>query len=86
MYGKYSDTLNYFDRRSNEEDLPVEVELSAHAKYQTLENIYEEFFDENSLNVAKVNFRGIDFYFSHFLKKKEIRKILMILPLSMEKL
>lgn len=54
MYDKQLEPMNYFDRRSNEEDLPVMVNDATQERYKHLDAIYEKFFDENSLNTAKV--------------------------------
>jgi hypothetical protein len=49
MYGG-----NYFDKRTTEEDSPIFLDSIKQNKYQHLETIYEEFFEQNSLTLAKV--------------------------------
>jgi hypothetical protein len=57
MNGKpVSGTLGYFDRRTNEEDVPVVPSASVQEKYEHLDAIFEEFFEDNSLTIAKVNY------------------------------
>ena len=46
---------NYFDKRVEEEDEPVVVEEDTQAKYEMLEGMYDEFFDEDFLGTAKVH-------------------------------
>jgi hypothetical protein len=48
--------FHYFDKRSNEEDLPVSVGDSTQNKYEELEAIFDEFFEDNSLTLAKVKY------------------------------
>ncbi len=45
---------NYFDKRTAEEDCPVFLDTKTQKKYQHLETIYEEFFEQNGLSLAKV--------------------------------
>jgi len=45
---------NYFDRRVDEEDEPVIVEDENQIKGEVLDNMFEDFFDEDFLCVAKV--------------------------------
>lgn len=65
-------TFHYFDKRTNEEDSPVDVPYPVHERCQHMEEIYEEFFDTNSLTIAKVR-KGF-VYFSQVQRKKEIRR------------
>jgi hypothetical protein len=65
-------TLNYFDRRVPEEDLPITVNEETQKKYEELDILFEEFFDDDSLHLAKVIFRLIC---SNHRKMKEIRKV-----------
>jgi len=44
----------YFDKRVEEEDEPVVVDEETQAKYEMLEGMYEDFFEEDFLGVAKV--------------------------------
>jgi hypothetical protein len=46
----------YFDKRAPEEDNPLQIDSSIHDKYQQLEVIYDEIFDEESHHQAKVKF------------------------------
>jgi hypothetical protein len=45
---------NYFDKRTAEEDSPVVLDTKTQNKYQHLETIFEEFFEQNGLSIAKV--------------------------------
>ena len=45
---------HYFEKRTNEEDMPVYIEEDMQDKFENLEILYEDFFDENSLSTAKV--------------------------------
>lgn len=58
MYNTPKDVMNhmtmYFDKRVPEEDTPITVSDAVQLKYERLEAIYEEFFDDNSLHLAKV--------------------------------
>lgn len=45
----------YFDKRVAEEDCPVNVSEEAQRRYEQLDSLYEEFFDDNSLHLAKVD-------------------------------
>jgi hypothetical protein len=47
-------SLNYFDRRVPEEDLPITVSEDIEKKYEELDNLFEDFFDDDSLHLAKV--------------------------------
>jgi hypothetical protein len=47
-------TSNYFDKKTPEEDVPVIVDTQVQMKYQQLEEIYEKFFTESTLSLAKV--------------------------------
>jgi hypothetical protein len=49
----YSSYL-YFDRRTNEEDMPVRPTQEIQKKYEDIEALFEEFFEDNSLLLAKV--------------------------------
>jgi len=51
----YSSFL-YFDRRTNEEDMPVRPSEEVQRKYEEIEALFDEFFEDNSLSLAKVNF------------------------------
>ena len=50
----YSSFL-YFDRRTNEEDMPVRPSEEVQRKYEEIEALFDEFFEDNSLSLAKVN-------------------------------
>lgn len=45
--------FKYFDNRVNEEDNPVNIPVEVHQKYEELDILFEELFDENSLHFAK---------------------------------
>ena len=45
---------NYFDRRVEEEDEPIQVEDETQNKCRILDVIFEEFFEDDFLYVAKV--------------------------------
>ena len=65
-------SIKYFDKRVPEEDIPVKsLSDEVQQKYLELDSIFEEFFDENSLHLAKVYFNS---YFSNLLKKRERKK------------
>jgi hypothetical protein len=49
----YSSFL-YFDRRTNEEDMPVRPSQEIQRKYEEIEALFDEFFEDNSLSLAKV--------------------------------
>jgi len=49
----YSSFL-YFDRRTNEEDMPVRPSEETQRKYEEIEALFDDFFEENSLTLAKV--------------------------------
>ncbi len=44
----------YFEKRVEEEDEPVTLDEDTQAKYEALDDMYEEFFEEDFLGVAKV--------------------------------
>jgi hypothetical protein len=44
----------YFDRRMPEEDSPLKLEPELQLKYEQLEIVYDEIFDEESHQQAKV--------------------------------
>ena len=46
--------IKYFDKRIPEEDSPITVSDEKQEIYERLDNFFENIFDENSLNVAKV--------------------------------
>jgi hypothetical protein len=46
-------SFRYFDNRVIEEDNPIKLLPEVHQKYEELDLIFEEFFDENSLHDAK---------------------------------
>lgn len=46
----------YFDKRVAEEDTPISVSEEVQDRYQSLDAVYEDFFDDNSLHLAKVIF------------------------------
>lgn len=52
-------TKKFFDKKSPEEDIPVEVEDSVQVKYSKINEIYDEFFEENTITLAKVSFKII---------------------------
>ena len=57
MNGKeYVQSFHYFDKRTNEEDMPVIVSTKVQDSYEQLEVAFEEFFDDSSLSQAKVRF------------------------------
>jgi hypothetical protein len=45
--------FKYFDNRVNEEDNPINLPTEVHQKYEELDILFEELFDENSLHFAK---------------------------------
>jgi hypothetical protein len=47
---------NYFDKRTAEEDSPVILDTSIQKKYQHLETIFEDFFEQSGLSIAKVEY------------------------------
>jgi hypothetical protein len=51
---KESSSMTYFDKRSNEEDMPIMPQNKIIDKYEKLEDIYENLFDTNNLSLAKV--------------------------------
>jgi hypothetical protein len=73
MNGKeYVQSFHYFDKRTNEEDLPVALPTNIQDKYEQIEIMFEEFFDDNSLSLAKVIFFII--LYSKIQKKREIKE------------
>ena len=67
--------LKYFDKKVPEEDTPISFNDDVQDKYQKLDFVYEEFFDDNSLHLAKVNIYLINLNKSNHQKKKEIKKV-----------
>lgn len=63
--------LKYFDKRVAEEDTPIKVTDEAQQKYEQLDILFEEFFDDNSLHLAKVDMYLI---ISNHRKKKETKR------------
>jgi hypothetical protein len=53
MNGKEYQSFHYFDKRTNEEDMPVMLPHNVQDKYEQMEVLFEEFFDDNSLSLAK---------------------------------
>ncbi len=51
-YSPYS--IKYFDKRVPEEDSPINVSDDIQQRYEELDIIFEDFFDDNSLHLAKV--------------------------------
>jgi hypothetical protein len=45
--------FNYFDSRVPEEESPVKLSADIQQKYEELDLLFEDFFDENGLHVAK---------------------------------
>jgi hypothetical protein len=45
--------FRYFDGRVPEEESPVKLPAEIHQKYEELDLIFEDFFDDNGLHVAK---------------------------------
>lgn len=45
----------YFDRRVDEEDEPVVVKEETQIKCEILDDMFEDFFEEDFLGIAKVN-------------------------------
>jgi hypothetical protein len=77
MNGKeYVKSFHYFDKRTSEEDMPVESEEVMQKQYEEMEILFEDFFDDNSLSLAKVENKDINmiYYFSKIQKKKETKK------------
>jgi hypothetical protein len=54
MNSKDGLSLNYFDKRTSEEDMPIHISEKIQDKYEQLELLYDNFFDDNSLSNAKV--------------------------------
>jgi hypothetical protein len=44
----------FFDKKSSEEENPVDIDSDLQQKYTKLNQIYEEFFEESSIAEAKV--------------------------------
>ena len=44
---------NYFLPRNNEEEMPFPIEIQTNVKYYNLEQIFNCFYPENSLSIAK---------------------------------
>lgn len=76
MNGKEYQSFHYFDKRTNEEDMPVMLPNTIQDKYEQLEVIFEEFFDDNSLSLAKVSQY---FFEKNFIKNNFFKKINFIL-------
>jgi hypothetical protein len=56
MNGKeFMQSFHYFDKRTNEEDMPVIVSNKIQDDLEQLEVVFEEFFDDSSLSQAKVS-------------------------------
>ena len=70
--GESNFDMKYFDKRVPDEDSPINVEDEKQESYQRLDAFFERIFDENSLNVAKVN--KILLLLSNHQKRKEIKK------------
>lgn len=47
--------IKYFDKRVTEEDNPINVAVEKQEEYEKLDRFFERIFDENSLNIAKVD-------------------------------
>ena len=43
----------YFLPKSNEEDMPIKIEIKDQIKYYKLEKIFNSFYTEDSLSIAK---------------------------------
>jgi hypothetical protein len=78
-YRDYKDTgnnqymmLKYFDKRVPEEDNPINTSEDVQQMYEDIDALFEGFFDDNSLHLAKVVYIII---FSNPRKKKEIKKV-----------
>ena len=72
-HGNYD--LKYYDKRVPEEDTPIDVPIENQMIYEKIDSFFERIFDENSLNVAKVNIFFQKFnYKSNLQKKKGIKK------------
>jgi hypothetical protein len=46
----------FFDKKSSEEENPVEIDSDLQRKYMKINQIYEEFFEEGCIAEAKVRF------------------------------
>jgi hypothetical protein len=46
---------SYFDKKTPEEDIPVNVDSEIQQKFQQIDELYEKFFLESTLSFAKVN-------------------------------
>ena len=64
----------FFDKKINDEDLPVEVDDIIQVNYSNLNKIYEEFFEENSISLAKVIYHLIQANFQGRKRLKETRR------------
>ena len=53
--------IKYFDKRVPDEDCPINVLDEKQEAYERLDTFFERIFDENSLNVAKVNILNLSF-------------------------
>jgi len=45
----------YFDKRVEEEDEPVTIDGETQVKYEALDDMYEDFFEDDFLGIAKVS-------------------------------
>ena len=43
----------YFNPQTSEEDMPIKIEKETNIKYYNLEKIFNTFYSENSLSIAK---------------------------------
>ena len=43
----------YFNPQTSEEDMPIKIEKETNIKYYNLEQIFNTFYSENSLSIAK---------------------------------
>jgi hypothetical protein len=66
MNGKEYQSFHYFDKRTNEEDMPVMLPHNVQDKYEQMEVLFEEFFDDNSLSLAKVRPKYLINFISYF--------------------
>ena len=48
-----SDAQNYFSRRTEDEDCPIIIESEIAMRYQQLEQLFNSFFPNDSLSIAK---------------------------------
>jgi hypothetical protein len=49
-----SENMLYFSKKCLEEDLPIKIDKDTQYKYERLDKIYENFFDNTILYLAKV--------------------------------